>query len=186
MQIEIPTVVASLSLCISSIVAWFTLFRRGQLQMTNPSMIGLCVEQNKLKIFFTSMLYSTGRKGHIVESIFLKVRHTESLQIFNHWSDFRDGNFVSDAGLKVGEDGVCRTLCFVPSLAGANFGVLIGKYEIEVLCKVANCKRPKLLSTLTLELSSFQASAVQEGIPIAFQWGPASKSYHSVDQKLVA
>jgi len=31
------------------------------------------------------MLYATGKRGHIVEALYVKVRHVESTQTFNYW-----------------------------------------------------------------------------------------------------
>lgn len=69
--------VAGLSLLLSATVAWLTLLQRGNLKMTRPPLIALRYERNLPKIWLRTMLYSTGKKGHIVESLYLKVRRGE-------------------------------------------------------------------------------------------------------------
>jgi hypothetical protein len=68
-------IISVLALLVSIITAWLTLFRRGNLRMTQPLLVGFLYEQDQPKVFFRAMLYATGKRGHIVESLYLRVRH---------------------------------------------------------------------------------------------------------------
>src|SRR5271166_557710 len=77
--------ISAVSLLLSITVAVLTLFRRGNLGMTQPMLIGFLFEKEEPKIFFRAMLYSTGKRGHIIEALYLKVHHGESTQTFSFW-----------------------------------------------------------------------------------------------------
>jgi hypothetical protein len=63
----VTIVIATLSLCISLLTAWLTLFRRGRLQMTKPAVVFFGfdnVPKTTAKIFLRALLYSTAiRRG---------------------------------------------------------------------------------------------------------------------------
>jgi hypothetical protein len=79
----IPLFFSAVSLILSVTVIWLTLLRRGTLGMTQPMLIGFLHEAEQPKMFFRAMLYATGKRGHIVEALYLKVRQGESTQTFN-------------------------------------------------------------------------------------------------------
>jgi hypothetical protein len=68
----IPLVISAVSLILSITVAWLTLFRRGTLGMTQPMLVGFLHEGAQAKIFYRAMLYATGKRGHIVEALYLR------------------------------------------------------------------------------------------------------------------
>lgn len=83
----LPIIVSCLALAVSIITAWLTLFRRGNLHMSRPVLIGFLYDlpQEEPKIFFRALLYATGKRGHIIESMYICVRRGESAQNFNFW-----------------------------------------------------------------------------------------------------
>jgi hypothetical protein len=68
------------------------MFRRGTVRMTAPTVIffgpdGGPSEDRKLsaKVFLRTLLYSTSKRGRIVESMYVRLRRGESAQTFNIW-----------------------------------------------------------------------------------------------------
>jgi hypothetical protein len=68
----IPLLISAISLVLSITVAWLTLLRRGTLGMTQPMLVGFLHEAEEPKIFLRAMLYATGKRGHIVEALYLR------------------------------------------------------------------------------------------------------------------
>src|SRR5580658_1819652 len=86
----IATVISVCALAISAITAWLTLFRKGRLQMTRPTVTffgpdGPPSQGSGLKVFLRTLLYSTAKHAHIVEGMFVTLRRGESVQTFNIW-----------------------------------------------------------------------------------------------------
>lgn len=76
-------VLSIVSLAISVIVAWLTLLRRGTLRMTQPVQIAFVYENGtKPKIFLRTLLYATGKRGYIIEGLYLKVKQPDSIQTY--------------------------------------------------------------------------------------------------------
>jgi hypothetical protein len=68
----IPLFISAISLGLSVTVAWLTLLRRGNLGMTQAMLIGFLHEADEPKIFLRALLYATGKRGHIVEALYLR------------------------------------------------------------------------------------------------------------------
>lgn len=99
--------ISILAIIISATTAWLTLFRRGTVKMTQPTVIffGSDGSGERLpKVFFRTLLYSTAKRGHIVESMWVKLRRGESSQIFNIWV-YGDASLARGSGLYVNENG---------------------------------------------------------------------------------
>jgi hypothetical protein len=173
-------IISTVALLVSITTAWLTLFRRGHLHMTRPVLVGFLYDlpQEDPKIFFRALLFATGKRGHILESLFLKVRRGESVQTFNFWmyGDARDLKIGS--GLRVGEDGVSFNHHFMPPRDDAPFQFLAGDYVIEVYATVVNKQAPVLLSTVKLTLSQALAAPLRDKSKgVLFTWGPESQRY---------
>jgi hypothetical protein len=67
---------SGLALAVSITTAWLTLFRRGNLRMTRPALVGFLFDPpaGEPKVFFRTLLFATGKRGHIVESLYLSRR----------------------------------------------------------------------------------------------------------------
>jgi len=108
-------IISAVPLLVSLEVAWLTLFRRGKLCLTQPKLIGFLYDLpgQEPKVFFRAALYSTGKRGHIVEAIYVKVRRGESTQNFSFWMYGETEKLVIGSGLRVGEEGVSCNHHFV-------------------------------------------------------------------------
>ncbi|WP_145930864.1 hypothetical protein [Acidihalobacter prosperus] len=76
---DISPAVSLIALAASLFTLWFTILRRGTVCSTYPSFIAFrydFVGKNvpQAKLFFRSLLFSTGTRGHVIESLFLRVR----------------------------------------------------------------------------------------------------------------
>jgi hypothetical protein len=79
-------VVSMFALAISATTAWLTLFRRGTVLMTQPTVIFFGFdERSSPKIFLRTLLFSTSKRGRIIESIYVNVACEDIQQDFNVW-----------------------------------------------------------------------------------------------------
>ena len=105
---SISIVVSVPALAISVATAWLTLFRRGTVRMTQPTTIYFGADASSSpspKVYLRTLLYSTAKRGQIIESMFVKLRRGESIQTFNIWV-YGEGSLARGSGLYVGENGV--------------------------------------------------------------------------------
>jgi hypothetical protein len=174
----IPLLMSAVSLVMSVTVAWLTLLRRGTLGMTHPMLIGFLHEAEQPKIFFRAMLYATGKRGHIVEALYLKVKRAEIAQTFDFWMYGETKDLKIGSGLRVGEDGVSSNHHFLPPRSAMSFAFLAGAYTIQVYARILNRRAPVLLSTVKLSLSDELAATLLDRAKGAlFTWSPDSKGY---------
>jgi hypothetical protein len=156
----IPLIISVVSLLLSFTLAWLTLPRRGNLGMTQPMLIGFLHEADQPKVFFRAMLYATGKRGHIVEALYLKVRQGAATHTFNFWMYGETKELKIGSGLRVGEDGVSLNHHFLPPRDASSFAFLAGEYTIQAYARILNRRAPVLLSTVKLSLSGDLASAL--------------------------
>jgi hypothetical protein len=175
----IPLLFSAVSLILSVTVMWLTLLRRGTLGMTQPMLIGFLHEVEQPKIFFRAMLYATGKRGHIVEALYLKIKQGESTQTFNFWMYGETKDLKIGSGLRVGEDGVSFNHHFLPPRNASSFAFLAGEYTIEAYARILNRRAPVLLSTVKVSLSAELAAALLDrAMGVLFTWSPDSRIYH--------
>ncbi|MFC1946217.1 hypothetical protein ACFLW1_03365 [Chloroflexota bacterium] len=170
------------AIVLSATTAWLTLFRNGNIRMTQPTVVffGPDGPSGHPKIFLRTLLYSTAKRGKIVENMFLKIRRGESVQNFNIWvyGDNPD-SLVRGSGLFVGENGVTFNHHFLLPLDGINFEFLAGEYFLETYVSLVG-KNPVLLNKITLSITEQQAKEMQrKAAGLYFDWGPDSKHYNS-------
>jgi hypothetical protein len=71
----IAIVIAILSLFLSVVTAWLTLLRKGTVRMTKPTMFFFGYDpEGMAKVFLRTLLYSTSKRNHVVESMFVKLK----------------------------------------------------------------------------------------------------------------
>ncbi len=177
--------ISILALIVSIVTAWLTLFRRGQLRMTRPVFVGFVWESSgEPKIFLRAMLYATGKRGYMVEALYLKVRCHKIEHVFSFWTLRQDGRMTIGSGTRVGEEGVSADFHFLPPKDAHDFKFLAGEYDIAVYARIVNRDSPTLLSKLRLNLSEDQARAMRPNMmnSVFFNWQPERGSYHSYIQ----
>lgn len=175
-------IVACLAFGVSAVTAWLTLVRRGNLRMTRPSLVGFLYDQpaGEPKVFFRSLLFTTGKRGHIVESLYLRVRRDESSQVLNFWMYGDSRPLLIGSGLRVTEDGIAANHHFLPSKDENSFAFVAGEYVIEVYGRIILASTPVLLSSVKLTLTDELALALRnKSNGVMFTWGPDSQKYRA-------
>lgn len=175
--------ISILALIVSITTAWLTLLRRGRLRMTRPVFVGFVwvTPGGEPKIFLRAMLYATGKRGYVIEALYLKVRCNETEHMFSFWTLRQDSRMTIGSGMRVGEDGVSADFHFLPPRDAHGFQFLTGEYDIAVYARIVNATSPVLLSRCRLSLSEEQANAMRPNMMngVFFSWRPEQRSYHS-------
>lgn len=104
--------ISTVSLLLSITVAWLTLFRRGTIRMTQPTVIFFGPDggsrsspDNPLpKVFLRTLLFCTSKRGRIIEGMHVALSRNETHQNFNVWV-YGNEKLVRGSGLFVGETG---------------------------------------------------------------------------------
>jgi hypothetical protein len=180
------SVVSVLALCVSAVTAYLTLFRRGTIKMTQPTVIffgpdGGPSENGSAtnKIFLRTLLFATAKRGRIVESMYARLSLGETRQNFNIWI-YGDGSLARGSGLFVGENGVACNHHFLLPNDGAAFEFRAGSYVLEVFAKIAGTDRQLMLHSIRLNLSDRLAAELRNPrAGVYLDWGPDSQQYHA-------
>lgn len=174
------------ALLISALTAWATLFRRGSLAMTQPTIIFLGPDLSKHskekplpKVYLRTLIFSTGKRGQMVESMHVKLTRNETVQNFNIWV-YGEDRLQRGSGLFVGEHGVTFNHHFLTPKDGHTFRFTAGTYKLEVYARRLRAKRDDLLWSQDLVVSDQKSQAlINNEAGIYFDWGPDSKRYLS-------
>ncbi|MEM9311125.1 MAG: hypothetical protein AAGA34_06730 [Pseudomonadota bacterium] len=185
MVLQFSTITISvLALGISALTAWLTLLRKGKLVMTRPTVVFFGpdiprqqTEENNPKVFLRTLLFSSSRRGHIIQSMSATVTQNETSQTFNIWV-YGDEKLKRGSGLFVGPDGVVANHHFLVPKDGSGFQFKAGTLNLRITADIVGKKEPILLFEETLSFSPEQASAMADGNSgIYFDWGTSSQSY---------
>lgn len=176
--------ISCLALVISGATAWLTFFHKGKLLMTQPTVVffgpdGLGFEGEKNKVYLRTLLYSTAKRGHVLESLHISLHRNESKQNFNIWVYGEKGNLKRGSGLFIPQEGVTFDHHFLLPADGANFAFLAGTYKLVVFAKFVGEQSSNGLMTIKVSISESQAARLTEPrTGIYFDWGPDQQSYH--------
>lgn len=180
----VSTTISIIALAISSATAWLTLLRRGQLRMTQPTVIFLGPDASRNpevlpppKVYIRTLLFSTSKRGRVVESMHVTVARNETKQNFNIWVH-GDDKLVRGSGLFVGETGVSANHHFLTPKDGGDFRFTEGTYTLTVHAKLLGDANVKCLLSQSLDISHAHAAALRDfGTGLYFDWGPDSCRY---------
>jgi len=184
--------ISVLSLAVSATTAWLTLFRRGTVKMTQPTVIYFGPEKPRAgdsgpwpKVYLRTLLFATSRRGRVIESMHVTLAHNETRQTFNIWVH-GDENLVRGSGLFVGESGVAANHHFLAPRDGTAFQFSAGRYRLDVYARLLGDAAPTLLFSEQLEVSKEVAQALKgPATGVYFDWGPDSSQYlPHVDKRL--
>ncbi|WP_299618254.1 hypothetical protein [Pelagibius sp.] len=178
----IAPVVSVLALLISLFTLWFSVVRRGRVCSTHPSFIAFRYDfvgkkVPQAKIFLRSLLYSTGKRGHMIESLFLRVTEGTRQAEFSFWG-YGDKDLVRGSGLFVPETGVVTNHHFNSIDADGMFLFSGGTYSLELVAKLVGRRHLASLCKVTLEMPTgpFDKSIARE-TAIFFSWSPEQDRY---------
>jgi len=185
-------IVSCLALVVSTTTAWLTLFRKGTIRMTQPTVIffgpdgsGRPGHSPSPKVFLRTLLVSTSKRGRVIESMYVSLTRNESHQSFGVWVH-GDERLTRGSGLFVGETGVAANHHFMmPPDDGQSFVFSTGLYRLDVYAKLLGDRSNALLFSQQLELQSDQATALKNlETGVYFDWGQESQRYLAhVDQR---
>jgi hypothetical protein len=180
----IATTISVVALAVSSVTAYLTFFRRGTVKMTQPTVIFFGPDSSRIpeaspppKVFIRTLLFSTSKRGRIIESMHVSVARNESKQNFNIWVH-GDDKLVRGSGLFVGETGLSANHHFLAPKDGGEFRFADGTYTLEVHAKLLGDEAARCLWSQSLIISRENAAALQEpGTGLYFDWGPDAGRY---------
>lgn len=175
------TATSYLALAISGTTAWLTLFRKGKLKMTRPTVVFFGPDDhNHPKVFLRTLLYSTAKRPHIVENMFIRLQADESSQSFNIWVYGETKALSRGSGLRVSEEGVVCNHHFLLPTGAAAFEFTPGEYSVEVYATLTNEKKSLLLSTIKLYVTPPESSAMKSAqAGLYFDWEPDLQRYQT-------
>lgn len=143
--------ISVLALAVSSVTAWLTLFRRGTVKTTQPTVIffGTDFPRSRTdaplpKVFLRTLLFSTSKRGRVIESMHVALSRNETHQNFNIWV-YGDEKLVRGSGLFVGETGVAANHHFLTPRDADSFRFTEGRYRLEVFAHVLGDNAPTRL-----------------------------------------
>ncbi len=180
----ISITISVLALAVSATTAWLTLFRRGIVKMTQPTIIFFGPDTPRTpddlplpKVYLRTLLFSTSKRGRIVESIHVALSRNETQQNFNIWV-YGDEKLVRGSGLFVGESGVAANHHFLAPRDGSSFRFSEGRYRLDVFARLLGDHKHRLLFSQTLEIDREVAEMLEKpATGLYFDWGPESSRY---------
>lgn len=180
----ITTAVSVVALAVSMTTAWLTLFRRGTVEMTQPTVIyfgpdGPWTEKASPhpKVYLRALLFATSKRGRVIESMHVSLARNETRQNFNIWVH-GDERLVRGSGLFIGQNGIGTNHHFLMPEDGTAFQFSIGRYVLDVYARLLGDRKPKRLFSQELDISSEIASSLQDPtMGLYFDWGPDSARY---------
>ena len=175
--------VSLLALTLSAVTAWVTLLRRGEIRMTRPTVVyfgpdsGTDVKGAPEKVFLRTLLYSTGKRGHILENMFVRLHRGETRQNFNVWA-YGDKDLSRGSGLFIPETGFAANHHFLLPPDGTYFRFSSGIYTLEVFVAEVGVAQPRCLYRLDLEIPiTIFEEFDRPGHGLYFDWGPDAGRY---------
>lgn len=178
-------IISCLALLISGMTAWLAFFHNGRLLMTQPTVIffgpdGSKFESKKNKVYRRTLLYSTAKRGQVIESLHISLHRNESRHNFNIWVYGDRGNLKRGSDLFVPQEGVTFDHHFLLPEDGANFNFHAGTYKLTIIAKLVGQPITHELASILLSITKAQAiELAKPGVGIFFDWGPDQQSYHS-------
>jgi hypothetical protein len=185
----ISIVVSVLALIVSAVTAWLTLIHKGRIKMSQPTQIYFGPERHSktaCKVFFCTLLYVTGKRGHVIENMFVRLRRGETQQNFNIWV-YGDADLRRGSGLFIPETGLTTNHHFLLPPDGTTFQFLPGYYSLDVFATEIRHKvfateirrKPELLFSVgPLEITQELFNQFNKpGCGLYFDWGPDAGRY---------
>lgn len=172
-----PLAISVIALSVSLLTAWMTLFRRGSVRMTRPTVIFFGPDgRDTKKVFLRALLISTGKRGRIIENMYVLLTGHGRCQPFNIWV-YDSSKTVRGSGLFVGETGVEANHHFLlPD--GPEYRFQAGRCHLEVYANLLGSKRRRLLFSCDLELTTeHEALLAENEVGLYFDWLPEQSRY---------
>jgi len=177
--------ISALALALSAVTAWLTLLRRGTVKMTQPTVIFFGPDGpreargNTLpKVFLRTLLFSTSKRGRIIENMYVTLSCEDISQDFNVWAYGGRNELVRGSGLFVGETGVEANHHFLISRDSKHFAFIPGTYSLNIFAHLLGDKNRQILFSQTLTVSSEEAEMIgEQDAGLYFDWAPEKMRY---------
>jgi hypothetical protein len=177
--------ISTLSLAVAATTAWLTLFRRGTVKMTQPTVIYFGPDAPRSngrtglpKVFLRTLLFSTSRRGRVIESMHVALSRNEMHQNFNIWVYGDRDKLVRGSGVFVGETGISANHHFLTPEDTTTFSFIAGHYKLDVFARLLGDTKPLRLFSQELDISHDIAAALREkNAGLYLDWGPDSARY---------
>ena len=175
---EIASFIFAAIALIISLLTFYLTIRRGTVEMTQPMLIVFAFDTPKIpKIFLRTLLFSTSKRGRVLENMYIAVHRHETHQNFSVWGYGLD-NLVYGSGMYIGESGVENNHHFLVTDDASSFQFSAGEYHIEIFAKLYGDRIQKKLFTCKLTVDSDSASKLLDGsTALYFTWSPTSLEY---------
>lgn len=185
----IPFVVSVLAPTISALTAWLTLIRRGTVRATKPAVIYFGHDSAGFgppKVFLRTLLYSTAKRGRVIESMYATLKRGDVRQSFHTWV-YGDKPLLRGSGLFVGDTGVAANHHFMNPNNETQFQFDAGRYTLEVLAQLVGDRSAVTLFSQELEVTSELALALEDHlVGLYWDWGPTGRYVPHIDKRGVA
>ena len=130
------------------------------------------------KVYLRTLLFSTSKRGRVIESMHVALSRNEMHQNFNIWVYGEREKLVRGSGLFVGETGISANHHFLTPEDGKSFSFIEGHYKLEVFAHLLGDVKPIKLFSQQLDISRDIATALREkSAGLYFDWGPDSSRY---------
>ncbi len=180
----ISITIAGLALGVSGLNAWWTLWHRGRVKMTQPTIIFFGPDSPRSrddepmpKVFLRTLLFATSKRGRVIESMHVALSRNETHQNFNIWV-YGEEKLVRGSGLFVGETGVAANHHFLAPRDGNAFRFSEGQYRVDVFAHLLGDRKRTLLFSQLLEISrEIAAQLAETRNGLYFDWGPDASRY---------
>lgn len=176
--------VSLLAFVISLLTFWLLYTHRGRIEMTQPTLVAFCYDgelyedSNRPKIYLRAYIFSTSRRGHVIENLFVKLSRGETAQNFNIWV-YGEKNLSRGSGMHVKQDGLVYNHHFLLPADGTSYEFLPGEYKVEIFMTILGSKKNHLIKSLNFKLTVEQADAIKMRRAVFFDWAPNTKDYFS-------
>jgi hypothetical protein len=173
------------ALLVSIGTAWFNIFHRGTIKMARPHFFALLPEDSLfggwLKFFIRTLVFSTGKRGRVIETIYLDLKHDGKTFPFYYWMYGETDNLKIGSGIFVGPEGISANFHFVPTSPLSINDLSPGKYELSIRATLLGNKRSIDLGNISFELGAEEVSIFgkNKNKAIYYVWDIKTKKYRS-------
>src|ERR1700730_9325670 len=131
------------------------------------------------KICLRALLFSTSKRGRVIESMHVALSRNETHQNFNIWVYGERGKLVRGSGLFVGETGYFTDPHFLTPEDANAFRFTEGHYRLDVFAHLLSDPKPIRLFSQVLEISRDMATEIlnEKTAGMYFDWGPDAARY---------
>ena len=177
----ISILVSVFALTISAYTAWLTFLRKGRIKMTRPVQfyIGADISNRTVpKVHFRSLLFSTAKRGQILEDMYVKLSNKSVSKNFVIWV-YGEQKLMRGAGLFVSETGITLNHHFIPLDDDMEIEFISGNYHIEIYTRALGMHSYEKIQEANLNITKEDAVELEsKNTGAYYDWNPETQKYH--------